>query len=569
MPISVSYNGVTYNIPGAGEQNWSGTNGVDGFLIAVGEQSLQLSGGLFSLAADLDLGPTAGFITTYIKSRSSNIASSGFIRCANGDSISFRNHANNGNLTLSPLTNDQLAFNGSQLLTSPGALTASRVLNTDVSGNVAASSVTSTTLGFLDATSSIQTQLNGKQASFSVLPIANGGTNSGTSLNNNRVVQSSGGAIIEAAAITANRALISDGNGIPTQSATTNTEIGYVAGVTSAVQTQIDTKQAARNYFINGNLDFWQRGTSITGIANGTSVYGPDRIYAKNSLGTNGVMSLTQAAGSTGTYSGTLYACQAKITTAPTAAQANGCEVYTTLENGDSLSLYNQTASFSVSIVGLGNVNQVGVQFFYKTTEAKVDTSIGSEVLTTINTSTYTTCSISGQALGTSQTTAGVIGVRIRITGVSSGNTYDLNNGFQFQQAQITRTSTPAAFQRAGDTFSEELRMCQRFYWRFIGGSNFTLPGGGFFQTTTGVINVIQFPVTMHTAPTCAVSIGSDLAISRPGTSNASGSGTPTYVGITQFSVQMNCTAASTSTAGFATLVGIQSGGWFEASAEI
>lgn len=42
-------------------------------------------------------------------------------------------------------------------------LTANRVLVSDGSGKVAVSSVTSTTLGFLDATSSIQTQLNGKE----------------------------------------------------------------------------------------------------------------------------------------------------------------------------------------------------------------------------------------------------------------------------------------------------------------------------------------------------------------------------------------------------------------------
>lgn len=44
------------------------------------------------------------------------------------------------------------------------ALTASRVLVSDASGIISASSVTSTTLGYLDATSSIQTQLNAKQA---------------------------------------------------------------------------------------------------------------------------------------------------------------------------------------------------------------------------------------------------------------------------------------------------------------------------------------------------------------------------------------------------------------------
>lgn len=61
-----------------------------------------------------------------------------------------------------------------------------------------------------------------------VLPVANGGTNSNTALNNNRIMRSSGGAIGEAAAITANRALISDANGIPTHANTTNTELNLL-----------------------------------------------------------------------------------------------------------------------------------------------------------------------------------------------------------------------------------------------------------------------------------------------------------------------------------------------------
>ncbi|KHD87384.1 MAG: hypothetical protein OM95_14910 [Bdellovibrio sp. ArHS] len=78
-----------------------------------------------------------------------------------------------------------------------------------------------------------------------VLPIAHGGTNSSATLINNRIMASSGGAIIEAAAITANKALISDGNGIPTASSVSHTELGYLSGVTSSVQTQLDTKLSA------------------------------------------------------------------------------------------------------------------------------------------------------------------------------------------------------------------------------------------------------------------------------------------------------------------------------------
>jgi hypothetical protein len=42
--------------------------------------------------------------------------------------------------------------------------------------------------------------------------------------------------------LTASRALVSDGSGDVSVSAVTSTEIGYLDGVTSAIQTQIDTK---------------------------------------------------------------------------------------------------------------------------------------------------------------------------------------------------------------------------------------------------------------------------------------------------------------------------------------
>lgn len=84
--------------------------------------------------------------------------------------------------------------------------------------------------------------LDASKITTGTLPIARGGTNATTALNNNRIMQSFAGSIVEANAITANRALISDSNGIPTQSATTATELGFISGLTSSVQTQLNGK---------------------------------------------------------------------------------------------------------------------------------------------------------------------------------------------------------------------------------------------------------------------------------------------------------------------------------------
>jgi fructose-specific component phosphotransferase system IIB-like protein len=156
-------------------------------------------------------------------------------------------------------------------------LTASRVLTSDASGKVAASSVTDTTLGFLDATSSIQTQLNAKQATITgaattivssdltasralssdvsgkvavatttlaELNFVNGVTSAiQTQLNAKQATITGGATTIVSSDLALNRALISNGSGKVAISGTTSTELGYVSGVTSAIQTQLDNKQ--------------------------------------------------------------------------------------------------------------------------------------------------------------------------------------------------------------------------------------------------------------------------------------------------------------------------------------
>lgn len=97
-----------------------------------------------------------------------------------------------------------------------------------------------------------------------VLPIAHGGTNSSAALNDNRVMISSGDAIVEAAAITANRAVVSDANGIPISATTTAAEIDFVNGVVSSIQDQLDAKEPA---ITPGDIS-----TSTTGVSIGSGI---------------------------------------------------------------------------------------------------------------------------------------------------------------------------------------------------------------------------------------------------------------------------------------------------------
>lgn len=64
-----------------------------------------------------------------------------------------------------------------------------------------------------------------------------------------------GGAVKPLTAITASSALVSDANGLPVAATTTATEIGYVNGVTSSIQTQLNSKLTAitGSYSANGD----------------------------------------------------------------------------------------------------------------------------------------------------------------------------------------------------------------------------------------------------------------------------------------------------------------------------
>ena len=87
-------------------------------------------------------------------------------------------------------------------------------------------------LNYVDGvTSNIQTQLNGKQATIS-----------------------GGASTIASSNLTASRALVSNSSGKVAVSAVTSTELGYLDGVTSNVQTQLNNKAASSHEHKNGKV---------------------------------------------------------------------------------------------------------------------------------------------------------------------------------------------------------------------------------------------------------------------------------------------------------------------------
>ena len=107
--------------------------------------------------------------------------------------------------------------------------TSSRVLTSDSSGQIAVSSITTTELNYLDGvTSSIQTQLNGKAATSH--------THSGYAPSSHTHTAT------QIVGLSPSRALISNSSGQVAVSAVTSTELGYLDGVTSSIQNQLNAK---------------------------------------------------------------------------------------------------------------------------------------------------------------------------------------------------------------------------------------------------------------------------------------------------------------------------------------
>ena len=119
----------------------------------------------------------------------------------------------------------QATITGGATTITSSDLTASRALTSNASGKVAVSSVTSTELGYVSGvTSGLQTQIDGKQATI---------TGAATS--------------ITSSDLASNKALTSDGSGKVAASSVTSTELGYLSGASSAIQTQLDAKLVKAN----------------------------------------------------------------------------------------------------------------------------------------------------------------------------------------------------------------------------------------------------------------------------------------------------------------------------------
>lgn len=128
------------------------------------------------------------------------------------------------------------------------ALTASRALVSNASGVVSVSSVTDTALSYVaNLSSDAQTQISGKQATITGAATTVVSSNLGT-----------------------NKAVISNGSGKLDVSTVTTTELGYISGLSSSAQTQLNSKLSATiSSAATGDIIYYN-GTAWVNLPRGT-----------------------------------------------------------------------------------------------------------------------------------------------------------------------------------------------------------------------------------------------------------------------------------------------------------
>ena len=279
-----------------------------------------------------------------------------------------------------------------------------------------------------------------------------------------------------------------------------DTEIGYLDGVTSAIQTQLNQKPevvAGKNFVINGNFDIFQR-TSFASQT--TSAYSLDRWYSA----VGGTVTVTQQ--TTGVPVGSQYCMR----TAYNGGGGNYANQHNNLEASVAKILAGRTVTFSVLI--RANASYVatsgqGIQVAIdKNSTANTATGGSWSTINSVNTlaaSIPTGTSASDwykvTVTATVPNDGTAAGLRVRVGELVTGPS---GAYWEMAQAQLEVGSVATPFSIAGGTIQGELAACQRYYWRATAQTNYSNICFAMGATSTVVQFIMNHPVQMRTNPT-------------------------------------------------------------------
>jgi hypothetical protein len=264
MSVPLTVGGVTFQYPQQFDRNWGPT--LTGWSTAVTNVLALFSAGTF----------------TVLKSDAANIAQSGLIRLANNSTgIGWRNFLNSADLLLTVNASNQLTFNGTPIGATT-ALTDGHILVGDalnqpadvaMTGDITISDTGVTTLGAL------------KVSDLNIATLAGIAFTKLASTTPYFWYTADSAGVLSPIGVTASRAVVTDANGLPSASTVTPTELGYVSGVTSPIQTQLSGITSSflplSGGTMSGNISM--ASNKITALANGTAT-GDALSFAQNKV---------------------------------------------------------------------------------------------------------------------------------------------------------------------------------------------------------------------------------------------------------------------------------------------
>jgi hypothetical protein len=291
------------------------------------------------------------------------------------------------------------------------------------------------------------------------------------------------------------------------------TELGYLDGVTSAIQTQLNQKSeyaAGKNKIINGDFGVWQRGTSYSNPGNGT--FTADRfVFIYDGSGSTRTLSrqtFTPGAAPVAGYEGSFF-----WRNATTVAGTGGNYQVLAQLIEDVRTFAGQTITFSfwakadasrsitanvIQNFGSGGSSEVFVGSFTSTVSTSWARYSG----------TMTMPSLSGKTIGTSSFIKVEIGMPL-----NTAMTID-TWGWQFEAGSV---ATP--FQTATGTVQGELAACQRYYVRYTcesGAPYAVFATSGNTDSSTSAICYTSLPVQLRIYPV-SIEYGGSLLVQGTG----------------------------------------------------